>query len=132
MVDNTEVLLVWGSLRLAPTITGLPFSSLFHKKARSLLKKVSIEVLISCNSFCYDVTIKLYQHHVIKRVRHTVDTCRMLLMYLMYCVVVTLLFQLLAQLSSAVFHVSDLLTSVCKHVNNLSPHYSYTTPYPNC
>ena len=22
--------------------------------------------------------------------------------------------------------------SVCKHVNNLSVHYSYTTPHPNC
>ena len=71
------------------------------KKARSLPKKVLIEVLISCNGFCYDVTIKLYQHHMIKRVTHAVDTCRMLLMYSMYFVVVTLLSQLLAKHSWA-------------------------------
>ena len=28
------------------------------------------EVLISCKQLCYDVTIKLYQHHMIKRVTH--------------------------------------------------------------
>ena len=48
---------------------------------------------------CYDVT--LYQHHVIKRVKHAVDMCWMLLMYSMYFVAVTLLFQLLAKHSSA-------------------------------
>ena len=26
------------------------------------------------------------------------------------------------------YHVSDLLTSICKHVNDLSIHNSYTTP----
>ena len=51
----------------------------------------------------------------------------MLLMYLMYFVVDTLLFQLLAKHSSAAFHVSNLLTSVCKHVNDMSVYYSYTT-----
>ena len=50
---------------------------------------------------CYDVKIKLYQHYVIKRVTHAVDTCQMLLMYSMYFVVFTLLFQLLAKHSSA-------------------------------
>ena len=64
-------------------------------------KEVSIGVLISISGFYYDVTIKLYQHHVIKRVTHAVDMCRMLLMYSMYFVVVTLLFQLLAKHSSA-------------------------------
>ena len=59
---------------------------------------------------------------------HAMDTCRMLLMYLMYFVVDTLLFQLLAKHSSAAFHVSDLLTSICKHVNDMSVYYSYTTP----
>ena len=49
----------------------------------------------------YDVTIKLYQHHVIKGVMHAVDTCWMLLMYSMYFVIVTLLFQLFAKHSSA-------------------------------
>ena len=44
------------------------------KKGRSLLKKVSNKVLIRVNGFCYDVTIKLYQHHVIKRVTHAMDT----------------------------------------------------------
>ena len=45
-------------------------------------------MLIRVNGFCYDVTIKLYQHHLIKRVMHAV-------------VVVTLLFYLLAKRSSA-------------------------------
>ena len=49
---------------------------------------------------------------------------------LMYFVVVTLLFQLLVQL---LYHVSDLLTSLCKHINDSSatPHHtqiiSFTT-----
>ena len=50
---------------------------------------------------CYDVTRKLYQHHGMKRVTHTVDMCWILIMYLMYFVVVMLLFQLLAKHSSA-------------------------------
>ena len=62
---------------------------------------MSIEVLISCNSFCYDVTINLNQHHVIKRVTvchgHMPDAINLL----MYFVVVTLLFKLLAKHSSA-------------------------------
>ena len=49
--------------------------------------KILIKVSISCNSFCYDVAIKLYLHHVIKRithamikrVMHAVDMCGMLL-----------------------------------------------------
>ena len=49
--------------------------------------------MLKCvNGFCYDVTIKLYQHHVIKRVTHAVDMCQMLLMYSMYFLVVMLLF----------------------------------------
>ena len=55
----------------------------------------------------------------------------MLLMYSMYFVVVMLLFQLLA-IVQLLYHVSDFLTSVCKQVNDLSIHYSYTTPHPNC
>ena len=47
---------------------------------------------------CYDIKINLYQHHVIT---HAMDTCRILLMYSMYFVVITLLFQLLAKHSSA-------------------------------
>ena len=51
----------------------------------------------------------------------------MLSMYLsmMYLVVVTLLIQLLAKHSSAAYHVSDLVASVCPFIN------SYTTPHPN-
>ena len=45
----------------------------------------------------YDVTIKLCQHHVIERVTSAVDA----IMYSMYFVVVTLLFQQLAKHSSA-------------------------------
>ena len=45
-------------------------------------------------------------------------------MLLMYFVVVTLLFQLLN-------HVSDFLTSICTHVNDLSIHNNYTTLHPN-
>ena len=40
----------------------------------------------------YDVTIKLYQHHVIEKVTRAVGAINVL----MYFVVVTLLFQLLA------------------------------------
>ena len=49
---------------------------------------------------------------------------------LMYFFAVTLLFQLLAKHSLAAFnyHVSDLLTSVCKHVNDLSATPHHTTP----
>ena len=45
---------------------------------------------------------------------------------LMYFVAVTLLFQLLAKHSSAVYHVGELLTNICKHVNDSSatPHYT--------
>ena len=102
------------------------------KKAQSLLKKVLIVVLIHVNGFCYDVTIKLYQHHVIKKVMHAVDTCRMLSMYSMYFVVVTLLFYLLVKIVQLLYHVSNLLTIVCKHVNDLSVNYSRATPHPNC
>ena len=42
----------------------------------------------------------------------------MLLMYSMYFVVVALSFQLLAKIVQLLYHVSDLLTSICKHVNN--------------
>ena len=53
----------------------------------------------------YEVTIKIYQHHMIERV-----TMRwMLLMYSIYFVAVTLLFPLLAKHNSA---ASDLLTSL--------------------
>ena len=45
----------------------------------------------------YDITIKLYQHHVMERVTHAVDVINVL----MYFVVVTLLFPLLAKHSSA-------------------------------
>ena len=47
---------------------------------------------------------------------------------LMYFVVVTLLFLLLANIVQLLYHVSDLLTSICKHVNDLSIHYSNITP----
>ena len=60
-------------------------------------RSVDIKLLTAC----YDVTIKLYQHHVIKRVMHAMDKCQMLLMYSMHFVFVTLLFQLLAKHSSA-------------------------------
>ena len=86
------------------------FSPTSAPTSASLLKKVSIEVFISVNGFCYDVTIKLYQHHVIKRVMHAVDTCRMLLMYSMYFVVVTLLFQLLAKHISAALPCNRLVS----------------------
>ena len=43
----------------------------------------------------------------------------MLLIYLMYFVVVTLLFQLLSKhLLAALYLVSDLLTIACKHIND--------------
>ena len=45
----------------------------------------------------YDVTIKRYQNFVIERVTHAVDAINVL----MYFVLVTLLFQLLAKDSSA-------------------------------
>ena len=48
----------------------------------------------------YDVTIKLYQNHVIVRVTHVVDTVDAINVFI-YFVVVTLLFQLLAKHSSA-------------------------------
>ena len=56
----------------------------------------------------YDVTIKLYQHHMKERVRMP----WMLLMYLMYFVVFAVM--LLAKYSGQLhYHVSDLLTSGC-------------------
>ena len=49
----------------------------------------------------------------------------MLLTYLRYFVVVTLLFPVSAKVQ-LLYQVNDLLTIVCKHVNDLSIHY--TTP----
>ena len=67
---------------------------MFRKKARSLLKKVLIEGLISCETtFAYDVTIKLYQNHAIERVMRTLDAVDAVNV-VMYFVIVTLLFQL--------------------------------------
>ena len=55
---------------------------------------------------------------------------------LKYFAVVTLLFLLLAKhISVALPYVSNLLTSVCKHVNDSSATHKrfirYTTPHPN-
>ena len=50
----------------------------------------------------YDVTIKLYQHHMIERVTRAVDAINVRT-YLMYFVVVTLSFQLLAKHGLAAF-----------------------------
>ena len=87
-------------------------------------------MLIGVNGFCYDVTIKLYQHHVIKRVTYAVDTCWMLLMYSIYFVVVTLLFQLLAKHSSAALpskrFVNKRLT--CLFII-ATPHYTQTVSF---
>ena len=58
-------------------------------------------MLISCEMASgYDVTITLYQNHVIVRVTHVVDTVDAINVFI-YFVVVTLLFQLLAKHSSA-------------------------------
>ena len=58
-------------------------------------------MLISCEAaFGYDVTIELYQNHVIERVTRAVDAVDAINV-LVYFVVVTLLFQLLAKHSSA-------------------------------
>ena len=60
-------------------LTIIPFFFLLcsAKMAQILLNKVSIEVLISCKQLLviYDITIKLYQHHMIKRITHAIDTC---------------------------------------------------------
>ena len=73
----------------------------------------------------YDVTIKLYQHHVIERVTGAV----------VYFVLVTLSFPLLVSFPLLAEHSSAALP--CKrfvnkqHANDLSVHYSYITPHPN-
>ena len=54
-------------------------------------------MLINVNGFCHDVTIKLYQQHVIKRVTRVPDAINVLNVF----VAVTLLFQLLIKHSSA-------------------------------
>ena len=51
----------------------------------------------------------------------------MLVMYSMHFVVVTLLFQLLAEHSWLLYHASDLLTNASKYINEFSGSL-YTTP----
>ena len=76
----------------------------------------------------YDVTIKLYQHHMIERVTervmhavHVVDAINVL----MYFVVVTLLFPLLAKHSSAALPCTGFVN---KHPVNICP-FIIATPH---
>ena len=80
----------------------------------------------------YDVTIKLYQHHMIeratKRIMHAVCVVDAINV-LMYFVVVSLLFPLLTKHSSVALPCKGFVNK--RPVNDLSIHYSYTTPHPN-
>ena len=49
------------------------------------------------------------------------------ILYYIYFVIARLLFHLLVKSSSAALHVSDLLTSVCKHVKLIGSLYTSPT-----
>ena len=57
----------------------------------------------------YDIAIKLYQHHVIERVTHTVDVINVrtrFILYLLYCY-----FSYWPSIVQLFYHISDILIS---------------------
>ena len=70
----------------------------------------------------YDITIKLYQPHVIERITRPVNVNNVPNVLLE---VVTLLFQLLAKHSSAALPCKQFV-STCKHMNDSSTRLLYT------
>ena len=67
-------------------------------------------MLINCKRLCYDVTLKLYLHHVIKRVTHAVDRGHLLdgiNVFDVFCSCYAVISEYVVQL---LYHVNDLLT----------------------
>ena len=73
----------------------------------------------------YDITINFYQHYVIERHTYAVNTCRMLLIDGVYTHVFCSYYAVISAVNQTyvvqlLYHVSDLLASMCNHKNDLS------------
>ena len=76
----------------------------------------------------YDITIKLYQHHVIERYvyaccGHRPDATNVVLDVFCSCYTV-----ISAAGHQLLYHVNNLLARVCKHINDSATTPHHTTP----